>query len=287
MAGDARARGDDVLHARALLPSGPHRSVRAAGRRRGHRAGGGGDDRSGSARGRSRLRVISGSRGLAVEVGLRERGGRPAERGVLHADARGPAVRHPEGGDQPGRLSRAGARTGERQLTSAAANRHAHGVRAEVDAIGVGVGTILADDPLLTARGVYREGPLVRVIFDRCLRTPPAARVLSTRDAGPVIIVTEASAAARADVRSASRGRGRGDRGGARRIVRRGARAARRAAGRIAAARRRRRDCTRRRGTPASSTTCGSTSRRTSLAQAVSGCSTGGRFPPRRSSSVT
>jgi diaminohydroxyphosphoribosylaminopyrimidine deaminase/5-amino-6-(5-phosphoribosylamino)uracil reductase len=87
-------------------------------------------------------------------------------------------------------------------LTSAAANRHAHVVRAEVDAIGVGVGTILADDPLLTARGVYREVPLTRVIFDRRLRTPPAARVLSTREAGPVIIVTE-GAAANSDARRA------------------------------------------------------------------------------------
>lgn len=80
---------------------------------------------------------------------------------------------------------------GERtQLTSAAANRHAHRVRAEVDAIAVGAGTILADDPLLTARGAYRAQPLVRVIFDRRLRTPPSARVLSTAEAGPVIIVT-------------------------------------------------------------------------------------------------
>jgi diaminohydroxyphosphoribosylaminopyrimidine deaminase/5-amino-6-(5-phosphoribosylamino)uracil reductase len=91
---------------------------------------------------------------------------------------------------------------GERtELTSTAANTHAHAVRAEVDAIGVGVGTILCDDPLLTARGVYRGGPLIRVIFDRRLRTPPSARVLSTREAGPVIIVTEAIAAARAEVR--------------------------------------------------------------------------------------
>ena len=43
---------------------------------------------------------------------------------------------------------------GERtDLTSPPANRHAHVVRAEVDAIGVGVGTILVDDPLLTAAG--------------------------------------------------------------------------------------------------------------------------------------
>lgn len=75
-------------------------------------------------------------------------------------------------------------------LTSAAANRHAHLVRAEVDAIAVGSGTVLTDDPLLTARGAYRAQPLVRVIFDRRLRTPVAARVLSTADAGPVIIVT-------------------------------------------------------------------------------------------------
>ena len=55
-------------------------------------------------------------------------------------------------------------------LTSAAANRHAQSVRAEVDAIGVGSGTMLVDDPLLTARGAYRERPLTRVIFDRRLR---------------------------------------------------------------------------------------------------------------------
>jgi diaminohydroxyphosphoribosylaminopyrimidine deaminase/5-amino-6-(5-phosphoribosylamino)uracil reductase len=86
-------------------------------------------------------------------------------------------------------------------LTSAAANRHAHAFRAEVDAIGVGVGTVLADDPLLTVRGIYRERPLTRVVFDRRLRTPAAARLLSTRTAGPVIIVTTAAAAARTEMR--------------------------------------------------------------------------------------
>jgi diaminohydroxyphosphoribosylaminopyrimidine deaminase/5-amino-6-(5-phosphoribosylamino)uracil reductase len=93
-------------------------------------------------------------------------------------------------------------------LTSAAANRHAHGVRAEVDAMAVGVGTILIDDPELTARGAYRERPLARVIFDRRLRTPPHARIFSTRDAGPVIIVTTAAAAGREDLRAALEARG-------------------------------------------------------------------------------
>jgi diaminohydroxyphosphoribosylaminopyrimidine deaminase/5-amino-6-(5-phosphoribosylamino)uracil reductase len=93
-------------------------------------------------------------------------------------------------------------------LTSAAANRHAHRVRAEVDAIAVGVGTILADDPALTARGAYRQRPLVRVVFDRSLRTPPQARIFSTRDAGPVIIIASAAAAGRKDIRQALEARG-------------------------------------------------------------------------------
>ena len=84
-------------------------------------------------------------------------------------------------------------------LTSAQANRHAQLVRAEVDAIGVGSGTVLTDDPLLTPRGAYREQPLTRVIFDRRLRTPPTARVLSTAEAGPVIIVTTVESAERAE----------------------------------------------------------------------------------------
>lgn len=80
------------------------------------------------------------------------------------------------------------------RLTGEAADWRVHQERAEVDAIGVGSGTLIADDPLLTARGVYRKRPLVRVVFDGRLRTPPGAKVLSTLDAGPVIIVTTSAA---------------------------------------------------------------------------------------------
>jgi diaminohydroxyphosphoribosylaminopyrimidine deaminase / 5-amino-6-(5-phosphoribosylamino)uracil reductase len=93
-------------------------------------------------------------------------------------------------------------------LTSEESNRHAQRIRAGIDAIAVGSGTIVADDPELTSRGVYRERPLVRIIFDRRLRTPPTARVLSTLDAGPVMIVTSARAAERADLRTALEARG-------------------------------------------------------------------------------
>ena len=81
------------------------------------------------------------------------------------------------------------------QLTSGRAMTHAHYVRAQVDAIAVGSETILVDDPLLTAREVYRERPLTRVVFDRRLRTPVTARLLSTLSAGPVIILTAAESA--------------------------------------------------------------------------------------------
>ena len=89
--------------------------------------------------------------------------------------------------------ARAAART---FLTSAAANRRAHRVRARVDAIAVGAGTVLADDPLLTSREIYRERPLARVVFDRRLRTPAHARLFSTLPAGPVIILTSQEALA-------------------------------------------------------------------------------------------
>jgi diaminohydroxyphosphoribosylaminopyrimidine deaminase/5-amino-6-(5-phosphoribosylamino)uracil reductase len=94
------------------------------------------------------------------------------------------------------------------RLTSSEANRHAHRVRAEVDAIGVGAGTILADDPELTARGAFRERPLVRVIFDRRLRTPAGAAVLSTSQVGPVIIMTSEESARSGDRRAALEAKG-------------------------------------------------------------------------------
>lgn len=81
-------------------------------------------------------------------------------------------------------------------LTGAAANRLVHRERAEVDAVAVGSGTILADDPFLTPRVAYRQRPLTRVIYDSRLRTPPVARLFSTLLAGPVIIMSNSDAVA-------------------------------------------------------------------------------------------
>ena len=172
-------------------------------------------------------------------------------------------------------------------LTSAQANRHAHAFRAEVDAIAVGVGTVLADDPQLTARGAYRAQPLVRVVFDRQLRLPPEARVLSTGEAGPVIIVTTAAAAGRAERRlpAARTARCEDHHHPGRHAARGTEPPGRRLADRIAPARRRRRHpriCV---GRKASSTTSGCTSRRTCWDRVDSLFSPVNRSGPRRCSS--
>jgi len=84
---------------------------------------------------------------------------------------------------------------GRVKLTSQTADRFFHRQRAEVDAIAVGAGTVLVDDPLLTARGAYRQRPLTRVIFDWRARLSADARVFSTLEAGPVIMFVCAAAA--------------------------------------------------------------------------------------------
>lgn len=75
------------------------------------------------------------------------------------------------------------------RLTGHAADRYFHRQRAEVDAIAVGSGTMVVDDPLLTPRGAYRARPLTRVVFDWRGRVPASARLFSTLSAGPVIMV--------------------------------------------------------------------------------------------------
>jgi len=87
-----------------------------------------------------------------------------------------------------GAIGRRGA--GGIAITGAAWRTQTHLLRAESDAIAVGIGTVLADDPALTCRlpGMANRSP-VRVIFDAAARTPPTARLFAD-PAVPVLIVT-------------------------------------------------------------------------------------------------
>ena len=66
-------------------------------------------------------------------------------------------------------------------ITSTEARAHVQELRHESDAIMVGVGTVIADDPLLTDRtGLPRRRPLLRVIMDSRLRLPLDSRLAKT-----------------------------------------------------------------------------------------------------------
>jgi diaminohydroxyphosphoribosylaminopyrimidine deaminase/5-amino-6-(5-phosphoribosylamino)uracil reductase len=80
--------------------------------------------------------------------------------------------------------------SGERRwITNEASRQEVHRLRANVDAIAVGLGTVQADDPLLTARGPLRPRvePL-RVIFDRRAETPMHAKLVTTARETPTMI---------------------------------------------------------------------------------------------------
>lgn len=79
-------------------------------------------------------------------------------------------------------------------ITSPEARADVHRLRAEADAIVAGIGTVLADDPLLTARppagqdtaAARRRRPPLRVVVDSDARTPQSARVLD--DSAPTLV---------------------------------------------------------------------------------------------------
>ena len=75
-------------------------------------------------------------------------------------------------------------------ITGEEARNEVHRLRAGFDAVAVGSGTALADDPKLTVRGeVEPRVPPVRVVFDRRLRLPLESSLVTTAREVPVMVV--------------------------------------------------------------------------------------------------
>ena len=128
------------------------------------------------------LEEIAGVEGAAINVlGLLGRRSPPSDRPMV-------VVKYAQTLD--GRIATA---SGDARWISGSAERQvSHALRAACDAVLVGVGTVVRDDPQLTARMVPGASP-VRVVVDSTLRLPPSARVLAA-DASTTVITTDRSA---------------------------------------------------------------------------------------------
>jgi diaminohydroxyphosphoribosylaminopyrimidine deaminase / 5-amino-6-(5-phosphoribosylamino)uracil reductase len=151
-------------------------------------------DPSPQVRGRG-LRLLRRS-GVAVTTGvLAAEAARLNERFLVATRASRPFVLLKAGLTLDGRIATASRRS--RWITSPAQRRQAHWLRRLNDAVVVGIGTVLADDPQLLPLPRTRR-PFARVVFDTHLRLPVASRLVrSARPKTPVLVVTARPPAAR------------------------------------------------------------------------------------------
>jgi diaminohydroxyphosphoribosylaminopyrimidine deaminase/5-amino-6-(5-phosphoribosylamino)uracil reductase len=137
-------------------------------------------------RGLARLRRA----GIEVETGLLAAEARELNRAYLHATATGlPFVTLKLAQSLDGRIAARGGRS--RWITCERSREAVHRLRAEADAVLVGVGTVLADDPELTARprGRLERRQPARVVLDPRLRTPLDARVVREKTGRTILLV--------------------------------------------------------------------------------------------------
>lgn len=146
--------------------------------------------------------------GITVTTGMAQEEAAQLNRAYLHWVTTGrPYVILKAGMTLDGKV--ATAKGESRWITGPHARQAAHRLRSQVDAVVVGVGTVLRDNPTLTARLSARPLKLasrqpLRVVLDSRLRTPPAATVCAKQDRAKTLIVTT-SRASRARRRSFER----------------------------------------------------------------------------------
>jgi diaminohydroxyphosphoribosylaminopyrimidine deaminase / 5-amino-6-(5-phosphoribosylamino)uracil reductase len=144
--------------------------------------------------GHARLRAA----GIAVEVGVEAAQARRAHAGHIRRILDGrPHVTLKLAVSADGKVGLAGRRPA--MISGEQARTRVHLMRAMNDAIAIGIGTALSDDPLLTCRlpGMAARSP-VRVVLDRSLRLPPTSRLARTaRDVPVWLIAGETAAVAR------------------------------------------------------------------------------------------
>ena len=132
--------------------------------------------------------------GLTVDEGLRRAEAEATNAGFfLTVRAGRPMVTLKLATTMDGRIA---THTGDsRWITCETARHWAHGLRARHDAVMVGSGTVLADDPLLDCRlpGLEGRSP-VRIVVDRRLRMPLTAKLVATAQRTPTWLVTRADA---------------------------------------------------------------------------------------------
>jgi diaminohydroxyphosphoribosylaminopyrimidine deaminase / 5-amino-6-(5-phosphoribosylamino)uracil reductase len=117
--------------------------------------------------------------GIQTEVGLMSaEAGELIEPFACHVVSHRPLVVAKAGMSLDGRIAASGG--GSRWITSLEGREYGQSLRLALDAILIGVGTLLSDDPELTYRGAAPKGrALLRVVLDSSLLTPPDARVFS------------------------------------------------------------------------------------------------------------
>jgi diaminohydroxyphosphoribosylaminopyrimidine deaminase/5-amino-6-(5-phosphoribosylamino)uracil reductase len=109
------------------------------------------------------------------------------ERFIVAARARRPYVTLKAAATLDGRLATAGGES--KWITSPAQRRDARRLRRLHDGVAVGIGTVLADDPMLLPRPAVRR-PFFRLVFDSRLRIPLDSRLVRSASASPVWVLS-------------------------------------------------------------------------------------------------